>query len=342
MTRATTAVVILNYNGRHFLEKFLPKVVAHSVGADVVVADNASTDGSVEYLQINFPQVQLIEFDRNHGFAEGYNLALANLKHKYFVLLNSDVEVTPNWLSTLENYLDENNDVVVVQPKILSYHQPDTFEYAGACGGFIDRYGYPFCRGRVFDTVEKDNGQYTDNIDIMWASGACLMIRANNFFQIGGLDSRFFAYQEEIDLCWRLNAIGKRIVCVPQSVVYHVGSGVLGSDSPRKTYLNFRNNLILLYKNLHGNRLFKVMFVRWWLDYLAAFQLLISGKYGNAKSVLKARKDFARTKRQFRDNRTENLAATVVPYPKGIAPISLLWCYYVQKKRTFDKLGITT
>lgn len=340
MVRATTAVVILNYNGRHFLEKFLPKVIEHSGEADIVVADNASTDGSVEYIRENFSKVQLMVFDKNHGFAQGYNLALSRLEHRYFVLLNSDIEVSPNWLSSMERYLDHNPDVVALQPKILSYNQPDTFEYAGACGGFIDHYGYPFCRGRIFDTVEKDMGQYDYSIDIMWASGACLMIRAGEYVEAGGLDSRFFAYQEEIDLCWRLKARGKRIVCLPQSVVYHVGSGVLGSDSPHKTYLNFRNNLLLLYKNLPQERLTKVMFVRWFLDYLAAFQLLISGKKKKAQSVLLARKDFVKIKRQFTSNRIENLSKTVAPYSNGFCSISLLWRYYAQKKRTFGELGI--
>ena len=336
-----TAVVILNFNGKHYLEKFLPDVVRFSENAHIVLADNASTDGSVEFLKNNFPNIKLIVFTQNHGFAQGYNLALQQLDYEYFVLLNSDVQVTDNWLSVMECYMSENLDTAALQPKILSYGNPDFFEYAGACGGFIDFYGYPFCRGRIFDTLEKDAGQYNQITDIMWASGACLMIRAKDFHNAGGFDSRFFAYQEEIDLCWRLKARGKSIVCLPQSVVYHVGSGVLGSDSPFKTFLNFRNNLILLYKNLPENRLKYVLFVRWFLDYLAAFQMIISGKFENAKSVFKARKEFYKIKNDFKQDRTVNLQKTVRFYFTGFYKGFLLWKYYFLRKKKFSELKIT-
>ena len=333
-----TAVVILNYNGRHYLEKFLPDVIKFSGSADVIVADNASTDDSVAFLAEHYPELRLIVLDKNYGFAEGYNRALSQVDSEYFVLLNSDVLVTPDWLTTMESYLDSNVDIAAVQPKILSYSERRTFEYAGAAGGFIDKYGYPFCRGRIFDTVETDNGQYDDVIDVTWASGACLMIRASAFREAGGLDGRFFAYQEEIDLCWRLRARGQRIVCVPRTVVYHVGSGVLGSDSPFKTYLNFRNNLFLLYKNMQIRRLRRVLIVRWFLDYAAALQLFLSGKSQNAKSVFKARRDFARDKHLFADDRRDNIAKTVKSDDDILAPFAVLWQYYGRGKNTFDKL----
>ncbi|MDO4725978.1 MAG: glycosyltransferase family 2 protein [Porphyromonadaceae bacterium] len=333
-----TAVVILNFNGKHFLEKFLPDVIRFSGNAHIVVADNASTDGSVEFVRERFPNIELIVLDKNYGFAEGYNLALKRLEYEYFVLLNSDIQVSPNWLYTLETYLNSNIDVTALQPKILSYDRPDMFEYAGACGGFIDRYGYPFCRGRIFDTIERDLGQYNNIIDVMWASGACLMIRAKDFFEVGGLDSRFFAYQEEIDLCWRLKSRGKRIVCNPEVSVYHVGSGVLGADSPHKTYLNFRNNLILLYKNLPHNVLPKVLFIRFWLDYLASLQLLLKGKKDNAKSIWKARRDFAKTKHLFVKDREENIKKTITLKPTEVYKKLLLWRYYFLKKKKFSDL----
>ena len=332
-----TAVVILNYNGRHYLEKFLPDVIKFSGSADVIVADNASTDDSVAFLAEHYPELRLIVLDKNYGFAEGYNKALSQVDSEYFVLLNSDVLVTPNWLTTMESYLDSNVDIAAVQPKILSYSERRTFEYAGAAGGFIDKYGYPFCRGRIFDTVETDNGQYDDVIDVTWASGACLMIRAAAFREAGGLDGRFFAYQEEIDLCWRLRARGQRIVCMPRTVVYHVGSGVLGSDSPLKTYLNFRNNLFLLYKNMQSRRLRRVLIVRWFLDYAAALQFFLSGKSQNAKSVFKARRDFARDKHLFADDRRDNIAKTVKSDDDILAPFAVLWQYYSRGKKTFDK-----
>jgi glycosyltransferase, group 2 family len=333
-----TAVVILNYNGKHFLEQFLPNVVELSGEAEIVVADNASSDDSVEFIKKSFPGVTLITFDKNHGYAQGYNLALQRLDHEYFVILNSDIKVTPNWLQYLEEYLDRNTDVSALQPKVLSYNKPDTFEYAGACGGFIDYYGYPFCRGRIFDCLEKDEGQYDEPIDVMWASGACLVIRAKDFREVGGFDGRFFAYQEEIDLCWRLHLRGKRIMCLPKSVVYHVGSGVLGNDSPLKTYLNFRNNLTLIYKNMPSNRLKKVLFVRWWLDYLAAIHLLVSGKIKNAASILRARRDFAKIKDSFDADREKNIVGSSALQPNIVSNKSLLWQYYARGKRKFSDI----
>ncbi len=333
-----TAVVILNYNGKHYLQKFLPYVIRFTPNARIVVADNASSDGSVEMLKASFPEVELIVLDKNYGFAEGYNIALKDIDSEYFVLLNSDVEVTDKWLEPMEAYLDTHETVVAIQPKILSQTDRSYFEYAGACGGFIDKFGYPFCRGRVLNTIEKDERQYDDIADILWASGACMMIRTEKYFEVGGLDSRFFAYQEEIDLCLRLKARGYQIKCVPQSVVFHVGSGVLGADSPFKTYLNFRNNLTMLYKNIPSTQLRYIFFVRWWLDYLAAFQMLLSGKWRNAKSVWRARRDFCRSKHQFLTERQLNLTARKINDKEYLNNIFLLPKYYIKGLKTYDKL----
>ena len=244
------SVVILNWNGVDMLRKFIPSVIDNSVGEgiEICVADNASSDGSLEMLRTEFPVVRLIELDRNYGFAEGYNRALAQVDAEYVVLLNSDVEVTSHWLEPLLDYMDTHSGTVACQPKLLSWHNKEYFEYAGASGGFIDRYGYPFCRGRIFDVVEKDCGQYDTVTEVMWVTGAALFIRLADYREVGGLDDHFFAHMEEIDLCWRLRSRGKKLVCIPQSVVYHVGGATLKKENPRKTFLNFRNNLLMLYK----------------------------------------------------------------------------------------------
>ena len=333
------SVVILNYNGKNYLEQFLPDVVRYSPDVEIVVADNGSTDGSVDFLQNNFPEVKLICFEKNYGFAEGYNLALKNLSSEYFVLLNSDVEVTENWLKTLCNFMENNPNVAACQPKIRSFCDREKFEYAGACGGFIDEYGYPFCRGRILGDLETDNAQYDDVADIFWATGACLMIRASEFWHAGGLDGRFFAHQEEIDLCWRLKARGKSIVCVPQSVVFHVGGGTLNVESPMKTYLNFRNNLLLLYKNIPQNRLKKVFFARFFLDIFAALNLLLQGKRENAKQVFKARRDFRKMKKDFFTDRQKNLSLTQNLHPSGMMKGLIIWKYYAKGVKTFLTLN---
>ena len=265
------AVVILNWNGRDMLVKYLPKVLEYSHDeAAVIVADNHSADDSVELLKTYGQDIKLICLDKNYGFAEGYNRALRQIDAEYYVLLNSDVEVTPHWLSPLVAFMDSHPDVAASQPKLLAMHNRTAFEYAGASGGFIDRLGYPFCRGRLFDKVEQDNGQYDQPIDIFWATGACMMIRSADYWEAGGLDGRFFAHSEEIDLCWRLRLLGRRICCLPESKVYHLGGGTLPKKNPRKTFLNFRNNLTMLYKNLPEDELKAVMRWRWALDYLAA------------------------------------------------------------------------
>ena len=332
------SVVILNYNGKNYLEQFLPDVVRYSPDAEIVVADNGSTDGSVDYLQNNFSDVKLICFEKNYGFAEGYNLALKNLSSEYFVLLNSDVQVTENWLKTLVDFMENNQNVAACQPKIRSFCDREKFEYAGACGGFIDEYGYPFCRGRILGTLETDNAQYENVAEIFWATGACLMIRSSDFWQAGGLDGRFFAHQEEIDLCWRLKARGKSIVCVPQSVVFHVGGGTLNVESPMKTYLNFRNNLLLLYKNLPQKQLKKVFFARFFLDIFAALNLFLQGKKDNAKRVFKARHDFKKMRKDFASDREKNLSLTQNQHPVGMIKGLIIWKYYARGIKTFFEL----
>lgn len=276
--------------------------------------------------------------DKNWGFAEGYNKALAQVDAEYFVLLNSDVEVTPHWLEPLIDYMDNNADVAACQPKLLSVANKKAFEYAGACGGFIDRYGYPFCRGRIFETVEDDHGQYDNVSDVLWATGACLMIRSRDYADVGGLDARFFAHSEEIDLCWRLRLRGRRVVCVPSSQVFHVGGGTLPKGNPMKTYLNFRNNLTMLYKNLPDRELKSVMRMRWFLDYVAAFQmLLLQGNWGDFKAVLKARRDFKRWKHDFDDARKVHSQVGEVSIPER-TDYSILWKYHARGKKRFSDL----
>ena len=335
-----TAVVILNWNGRKLLEKFLPALIKNTPdeAADIIVADNGSTDTSLPYLEQFHPSIQLIKLDKNYGFAGGYNKALSQLDYKYVVLLNSDVKVTENWLTTAINYLENHPEIAAVQPKILSYNDNSSFEYAGASGGFLDLYGYPFCRGRIFSTIEKDLRQYDSETEILWASGACLFIRLKDYWEPGGLDASFFAHQEEIDLCWRLNARGKKIVCLPQSTVYHVGGATLKMEHPRKTFLNFRNNLLMVYKNLPEKYYRKVMIYRFFTDRLAAIQFLLKGHPANAFSVLKARLVFNLQKKNYKKVRKENLEKTIVDLPVGIFKFSLLWEYYVKGKKKFTSL----
>ena len=329
------AVVILNYNGASMLEKFLPSVVEYSPEADVIVADNASIDGSVEYVKSNFPGVRTILLDRNYGFADGYNKALEQVEAEYYLLLNSDVEVTPGWLEPLLSFMDGNRRAVACQPKLLDYKDKSRFEYAGASGGFIDCYGYPYCRGRLFGTVEADNGQYDDVCPIFWATGAAMMVRSSEYWAAGGLDGRFFAHMEEVDLCWRMLARGGEIYSVPSSKVYHVGGATLDKSNPRKTFLNFRNNLLMLYKNLPDAELKRVMRVRRILDYVAAFRFLAGGGFGDFKAVLAARKAFRQMRGDYDAVRRENIARTVVGNPCGRAGFMLLWQYYARGRKHF-------
>ncbi|MCR4664334.1 MAG: glycosyltransferase family 2 protein [Paludibacteraceae bacterium] len=319
------SVVILNWNGAEMMRRYMPSVVQHTDGEDieVVVADNGSTDESLRVLREEFPSVRIIVLDRNYGFAEGYNRAIAQIKSKYTVLLNSDVEVTAGWLTPLLSYMDSHQEVAACQPKILSWtskergDKPVLFEHAGAAGGMMDALGYPFCRGRVLGKVESDHGQYDSIVPVFWTSGAAMVVRTAVYQETGGLDAGFFAHMEEIDLCWRMQCRGYRLVCVPQSVVYHLGGGSLNYESPRKTYLNFRNNMLMLYKNLPAVRLFIVFFCRFILDYAAALQYLLKGLGGHARSVVKARGDFWRMLRttDLRQKRKTNRSLATVSYP---------------------------
>lgn len=334
------AIVILNWNGEGFLKQFLPVLVANTnyEGAEIIIADNASTDGSMSYLQSAFSNLKTIILDKNYGFAGGYNKALEQIKAEYYVLLNSDVEVTEDWLQPIMAYLDSNRDVVACQPKIKAFHTKNYFEHAGASGGFIDFLGFPFCRGRVLGTAEVDKGQYDEVCDVFWATGACLVIRADIFWKVGAFDDAFFAHMEEIDLCWRLNARGYRIVCVPQSTVYHVGGGTLNVESPYKTYLNFRNNLLMLYKNLPQQSLAKTLKWRKILDYIAAVQLYVTGKPTNAASVLKARKDFKMMQPDFVEKRNENILYATRTNCDEMLKKSIVVEYYLKNNKTFSQI----
>lgn len=319
------------------LQQFLPSVVAHTPDAEIVVADNGSTDSSLQVLRDNFPSVTTIILDRNYGFAEGYNRAIAAVDCEYAVLLNSDVEVPEGWLAPLVNFLDANPDVAACQPKLLAHYDKSMFEYAGASGGFIDRFGYPFCRGRIFGVVEKDNNQYDDIVDIHWATGACLLVRKNIYLKCGGLDARFFAHNEEIDLCWRMRIFGYRVCCVPSSYVYHLGGGTLPQGNPRKTYLNFRNNLTMLYKNLPDEKLQSVLRWRLVLDYVAMLQSLLKFNVADVKAILKARKDFNAWKKDFLPIR-QDIQTKAVNKSDLLMPYSILWKFFACRKKYFSDL----
>lgn len=335
-----TAVIILNWNGAEMIKKFLPSVVEHSLEADVIVADNGSTDDSLSMLAREFPTVKTIVLDKNYGFAEGYNRAIKQVegKYEYVVLLNSDVEVTEDWLTPLLSFMDENPDCAACQPKLLAYHDKQMFEYAGAAGGFIDKFGYPYCRGRIFSTVEKDEGQYDSPLAIHWATGACMMVRTKDYLDYGGLDGRFFAHNEEIDLCWRLRIIGKKIYCVTGSKVYHVGGGTLPQGNPRKTHLNFRNNLTMLYKNLPQKDLKKVMRARYWLDRVAMLQSLAKGNIADVKAIMNARKDFANWKSDFAKDRAHIQANRKLNESQDLTNKSILWQYFGKQKKKFYEI----
>lgn len=337
---AKVAIVILNWNGQAMLAKYLPNVIEYSrQDAEVWVADNCSSDQSMRLLETQFPQVKTIVLEQNFGFAEGYNRALKQIEAEYYILLNSDVEVSHHWLTPLIEFMDSHPQVAACQPKLLAEYDKDSFEYAGACGGFLDKYGYPFCRGRIFNMVERDNGQYDYQQEILWATGACMMIRSKDYWDAGGLDGRFFAHNEEIDLCWRLRLMGRQIYCIPESEVYHVGGGTLPKSNPMKTFLNFRNNLTMLYKNLSDSELKKVMRMRWFLDYLAAFEMLILGRnWGDFKAVFKARKAFKAWRADFDEDRRQIQASRQETEIPQIYQKSILWQYYAKGKKTFKDL----
>ena len=330
------AVVSLNWNGRKWLEKFLPTVIEKSSMANIYIADNASTDNSVNFIEDNFPTVKIIQNQLNEGYAQGYNDALKDLKEKYFVLLNSDIEVTDNWIEPIINLMEENPNISACQPKILDYNNKDSFEYAGASGGYIDNLGYPFTRGRIFDEIEPDNNQYDDVKEIFWASGACFFVRADHFNEVNGFDNDFFAHQEEIDLCWRLKIKGYQIMVHPHSVVYHVGGGTLDDSSPFKTYLNFRNNLFMLTKNLNFFSLLITLYFRLPLDGIAAVTLL-KKKNGflHLLAVLRAHLVFYVSIPRLLFKRQINTAKTNLVGKMGF---SILVKYYLEGKTKFSEL----
>lgn len=334
------AVVILNWNGRHYLQKFLPSVCAFSNfrKTEIIVADNGSTDDSVDFLKKNFPQIRLIVFTENHGFARGYCMALDLIEAEYFVLLNSDVEVTPGWLEPLYNAMQADRGLGACMPKLLSFDQKDHFEYAGACGGFIDRFGYPFCRGRILNVIEKDNGQYDIPRKVFWASGACMFVRAEAYKKAGGLDEEFFAHMEEIDLCWRMYRTGYHVSVIPESRIYHVGGGTLPNNTPRKLYLNYRNNLFLLFKNLPVHQLLPVMLIRGVLDGFSAIIYLLSGSGRFFIAVIRAHLAFYRRIPILIKMRGQLAGKIRTGLIDVIYPRSMVFDFFVRRKRYFSDL----
>ena len=334
----SAAVVILNWNGKHFLEKYLSVVEAHSRidGVSVVVADNASTDDSLPYLRQHHPDVRIVTLDKNYGFAEGYNLALKQIDAEYYILLNSDVEVTKDWLQPMFELMQQHPETAACMPKILSAEDRTRFEYAGAAGGFMDKYGYAFCRGRLFDTVEEDRGQYNAESEIFWASGACCMIRASVFHAFGGFDDFFFAHMEEIDLCWRLKNAGYTIRYTPESTVYHVGGGTLPQKSPFKTYLNYRNNLLMMYKNLPQKHFKRTMLARMILDGVSCIYALLRGDASVIRAVWKAHADFRKERPRYRQIRKSR--DTPLAYPSCLYPRSIVYRYFVKGIREYSRI----
>ena len=332
------AVAILNFNGYKFLEQFLPTLLQHSQPYPVFVIDNYSSDKSVDFLLNNFPEVKLIQLQENYGFCKGYNLGLQEISAEYYILLNSDIEVTSNWIDPVINLMDSDPSIAASQPKIRAYHEKGSFEYAGAAGGFIDKWGYPFCRGRVFNTLEKDSGQYESNTELFWATGACLFIRASAYKESNGLDDDFFAHMEEIDLCWRLKTKGYKIYYCKDSIVYHVGGGTLPMESPRKTYFNFRNGLFMLYKNLPDHKLWWVITVRLLLDYLTVVKFTLSGTIGKSWAIFRAHASFFRSIGSLKKKRMSNGKPGNYRKMKGVYRRSLFIDYFLLNKKTFNEL----
>lgn len=334
------SIVILNWNGKAFLEQFLPTLVKftpHSQ-AEIVVADNGSTDDSMAFMDQAFPSIRTFRMEENHGFSGGYNRALQDIDSKYYLLLNSDIEVTKGWLDPLLKAMEDNPKVAACTPKILDYHRKSHFEYAGAAGGFIDRFGYPFCRGRIFDAMEEDQGQFDDSCEIFWGTGACLLVRSDLWKEVGGLDELFFAHMEEIDLCWRLQRLGHSILSVPSSKVYHVGGGTLKRGNPMKTFLNFRNNLLLLYKNLPAKKRRQTLFFRMIFDGISAARFLVQGAFKDFWAVLRAHKAFYGMKRSYKGMRKFNKTGNYNVIVSGIYPGSIVADFFLKGKKSFNEL----
>ncbi|CAN5409170.1 glycosyltransferase family 2 protein [soil metagenome] len=334
-----TAVIILNWNGRKFLEEFLPFVVQfNSANAEIIVADNASTDDSVEWLKINFPAIRIIRNQKNGGFAKGYNESLTQVDADYYVLLNSDVEVTAGWLEPIIKMLDADNSIAAVQPKICDYKDKTKFEYAGAAGGFIDKYGYPFCRGRIFETLETDSGQFDNDLEIFWATGACMFVRSSVWKELGGLDEDFFAHMEEIDLCWRMRNCGYKIMYSGKSEVYHVGGGTLSKQNSKKTFLNFRNNLILILKNHNSEYLFFKIVWRLFLDGIAGTKFFFTGEFAHTFAVLRAHYAFYSVVGTTLKKRNVLKSGITKFATKGIYTKSIVADYFLRGKKKFNDL----
>lgn len=337
------SIVILNWNGREFLEKFLPGLIRDSdmPGAEVVIADNASSDDSIRYLEKEFPDLKIIRLEKNLGFSGGYNRAFQEIDSKYTLLLNSDIEVTRDWLSPLLDHMENDENCAACTPKIKDFNSRDKFEYAGAAGGYIDRYGYPFCRGRIFDELESDQGQFDDPADIFWGSGACLMVRSELYKAAGGLDEQFFAHMEEIDLCWRLKMMGHTIRYIPTSTVYHVGGGTLKRGHPMKTFLNFRNNLLLLHKNLPLRRRKRIIFIRMLLDGVSAFRFLLQGAVKDFTAVIRAHMAYHGMKRSYGSLALRNNNKGNGVIVSGIYPKSIVAAFFLKGKKRFNQLEQT-
>lgn len=330
------AVVILNYNGKKFLEQFLPNIIENSSSvADIIVADNKSTDDSVDFMKNTYPDIRLIINDNNEGFARGYNIALCQVEAEYYILLNTDIEVTPHWIEPIIEIMDRDSTIAAGQPKLLSYYERDKFEYAGAGGGFIDKYGYPFCRGRLFQNIETDYGQFDDEKEVFWATGACMFIRASLYNKYGGLDDSFFVHMEEIDFCWRLKNLGYKIIYCAKSVVYHIGGGTLPRSSSKKTYFNFRNNLSLLIKNLPEGTVLSTILYRILLDWVAGIKFLCDGSFADLYAVTRAHLSFYRNIPKLRKIRKQNVQNHVSQiYQKNI-----VFKYFIKKKKLFKDLN---
>lgn len=334
------AIVILNWNGKAYLERFLPSVVEYSTNPSysIVVADNNSSDDSLSYVKENYPQIEIIVFNKNHGFARGYALALPQVDAEYYVLLNSDVEVTEGWLDPLIKLMDGNQNIAAVMPKMRSYNHREYFEYAGAAGGYIDKYGYPFCQGRMLTNIEKDEGQYNEIKEVFWASGACMFLRSSAYSRTGGFDGDFFAHMEEIDLCWRLKRLGYSVYYCPDSVVYHVGGGTLPNDNPRKLYYNYRNSLYLLFKNVRRYGFFTTIIPRMFLDCISALLYLLQGKISFCFSVVRAHLRFYLSLHRLINKRRIFNRIIAMNQVTGIYPKSIVFQFFVKRKKTFRQL----
>ncbi len=335
-----TAIVILNWNGKDFLKTFLPSVVkfSNSYENKIFVIDNGSDDDSVEFLKENYKNITLILLEKNYGFAEGYNKGLSKIEAKYFILLNSDLEVTRNWIKPIIDFMDKNENVAACMPKIKSYHFRENFEYAGASGGFIDKFGYPFCRGRIFEITEKDNGQYNEKMEVFWASGACFFIRSNLYNSSGGLDKDFFAHMEEIDLCWRLKNLNYKIMCIPEVEVFHFGGGTMPKTSSRKLYLNFRNNLLMMYKNLEEEKLISILLKRMLLDWISAFMFLLKLEFSYFFTVFKAHISFYKMTKKFKKKRQILQKKVLKNNHKTVYKKSIVFDFFIRRKKIFSKI----